>query len=71
MIAPFSEFQKPNSIVESAGATGLEPAASCVTGRRSNQLNYAPANLRLVTSLLYVSFFDPYDLYGLVTALRF
>ena len=26
-----------------AGATGLEPAASCVTGRRSNQLNYAPA----------------------------
>ena len=26
-----------------AGVTGLEPAASCVTGRRSNQLNYAPA----------------------------
>ena len=26
-----------------AGATGLEPAAPCVTGRRSNQLNYAPA----------------------------
>ena len=26
-----------------AGATGLEPAASCVTGRRSNQLNYALA----------------------------
>src|SRR5215212_2870281 len=26
-----------------AGATGLEPAASGVTGRRSNQLNYAPA----------------------------
>ena len=25
-----------------AGAAGLEPAASCVTGRRSNQLNYAP-----------------------------
>ena len=23
-----------------AGATGLEPATSCVTGRRSNQLNY-------------------------------
>ena len=29
--------------MELAGATGLEPAASCVTGRRSNQLNYAPA----------------------------
>ena len=29
-----------------AGATGLEPAASCVTGRHSNQLNYAPDNRR-------------------------
>jgi hypothetical protein len=27
-----------------AGATGLEPATSCVTGRRSNQLNYALKN---------------------------
>ena len=26
-----------------AGLTGLEPATSCVTGRRSNQLNYNPA----------------------------
>ena len=25
-----------------AGVTGLEPAASCVTGRRSNQLSYTP-----------------------------
>ena len=25
-----------------AGATGLEPATSGVTGRHSNQLNYAP-----------------------------
>jgi hypothetical protein len=30
-----------------AGATGLEPAASGVTGRRSNQLNYAPAQGRV------------------------
>ena len=29
-----------------AGATGLEPAASGVTGRRSNQLSYAPAKGR-------------------------
>ena len=30
-------------VEELAGATGLEPAASAVTGTRSNQLNYAPA----------------------------
>ena len=29
-----------------AGATGLEPAASGVTGRRSNQLSYAPKGMR-------------------------
>ena len=28
---------------ELAGTTGLEPAASAVTGQRSNQLNYDPA----------------------------
>jgi hypothetical protein len=28
-----------------AGSTGLEPAASGVTGRRSNQLNYDPETL--------------------------
>ncbi len=28
-----------------AGRTGLEPATSDVTGRRSNQLNYHPSNL--------------------------
>lgn len=34
----------PNRFCEKvAGATGLEPAASCVTGKRSNQLSYAPA----------------------------
>ena len=30
-----------------AGAKGLEPAASCVTGRRSNQLNYSLAYLKM------------------------
>jgi hypothetical protein len=32
-------------MIEMAGATGLEPAASGVTGRRSNQLSYAPAGM--------------------------
>ena len=31
-----------------AGTTGLEPAASAVTGQRSNQLNYVPG---LITGL--------------------
>lgn len=30
------------SMGKMAGATGLEPAASAVTGQRSNQLSYAP-----------------------------
>ena len=30
-------------ILKMAGTTGLEPAASAVTGQRSNQLNYVPA----------------------------
>ena len=32
------------------GATGLEPATSGVTGRRSNQLNYAPERSRIVAA---------------------
>lgn len=30
-----------------AGWTGLEPAASAVTGRRYNQLNYHPAKSQI------------------------
>lgn len=29
------------------GLTGLEPATSAVTGRRSNQLNYSPNNFNI------------------------
>ena len=40
-----------------AGTTGLEPATSDVTGRRSNQLNYVPlvritSDLRRITHVL-------------------
>jgi len=31
-----------------AGSTGLEPAASGVTGRRYNHLNYDPVKLALI-----------------------
>ena len=36
--------------MELAGSTGLEPAASGVTGRRSNQLNYDPEELMPLTA---------------------
>src|SRR5258708_5213966 len=41
--APFQNREARSlSGLRGAGATGLEPATSGVTGRRSNQLNYAP-----------------------------
>jgi hypothetical protein len=49
--------QTKESIV--AGATGLEPATSCVTGSRSNQLNYAPANRLPMTSASYAVLLGP------------
>ena len=35
-----------------AGTTGLEPATSDVTGRRSNQLNYVPAWVTLTLKIV-------------------
>ena len=43
-----------------AGATGLEPATSGVTGRRSNQLNYAPSSL--LSGLVGGTGFEPVTL---------
>ena len=41
--APELESAIPSKLLEGmAGTTGLEPAASAVTGQRSNQLNYVP-----------------------------
>jgi hypothetical protein len=41
---PVEGESENRSILKLAGATGLEPATSCVRGKRSNQLNFAPAN---------------------------
>ena len=41
--APRAPERVARSLERMAGLTGLEPATSCVTGRRSNQLNYNPA----------------------------
>ena len=43
---PFNLFVRGNETGELAGSTGLEPAASGVTGRRSNQLNYDPKSIQ-------------------------
>jgi hypothetical protein len=32
-------------LIKLAGAKGLEPSTSAVTGQRSNQLSYAPAGV--------------------------
>ena len=46
--APSDQGGNPEEVpwqaLQETGATGLEPATSGVTGRRSNQLNYAPGN---------------------------
>ena len=39
LVTDYINFILPEKL---AGSTGLEPAASGVTGRRSNQLNYDP-----------------------------
>ena len=50
--APEVEFAIPSKLLKGmAGTTGLEPAASAVTGQRSNQLNYVP-NLFVFNYLL-------------------
>ena len=41
-----SSFGRSSSASGMAGTTGLEPAASAVTGQRSNQLNYVPKPLQ-------------------------
>jgi hypothetical protein len=47
-------------MVKLAGATGLEPATSCVTGRRSNQLNYAQRKLTKNDFALLIPYADDF-----------
>ena len=44
---PRRKEKSPQAGTFETGATGLEPATSGVTGRRSNQLNYAPVGAAL------------------------
>jgi hypothetical protein len=44
-----------NPLKRMAGTTGLEPAASAVTGQRSNQLNYVPTRLHTVNAIRVVT----------------
>ena len=41
--------------IATTGATGLEPATSGVTGRRSNQLSYAPEGWARSTRAMIIS----------------
>jgi hypothetical protein len=49
------EINLRNSSDPSSGLTGLEPAASALTGRCSDQLNYNPSKAR---SMAYISTYD-------------
>ena len=52
-ISPEKGIYGPNK--KMAGAMGLEPTTFAVTGRRCNQLNYAPAFNLKPTSISYLT----------------
>jgi hypothetical protein len=59
-----------NSLKRMAGTTGLEPAASAVTGQRSNQLNYVPTrkSTRCAIASVYAALHDLHILPNLLRA---
>ena len=62
----FAEFRL-TALKRMAGTTGLEPAASAVTGQRSNQLNYVPRLFSRVCEkpLIFLSFLAVHRIAGL------
>ncbi len=45
LLGASKKYKAAGKLWKMAGVTGLEPAASCVTGKRSNQLSYTPKYL--------------------------
>lgn len=56
--SPCSETKRGVDVLNPPGLTGLEPAASALTGRCSDQLNYNPMEIKRVAYifLLMISF---------------
>ena len=49
-------------LVDPSGLTGLEPAASALTGRCSDQLNYNPREIRDLAEI-WILFLSPYQVF--------
>ena len=50
-------------LVDPSGLTGLEPAASALTGRCSDQLNYNPREIRDLAEIWILFFLSPYRVF--------
>lgn len=50
-------------LLDPSGLTGLEPAASALTGRCSDQLNYNPREIRDLAENLILFFLSSYQVF--------
>ena len=57
---PLNQFDRISTIQARTTLVGLEPTTSCVTGKRSNQLNYKALVIVKVLSTAHVSFLLSY-----------